>query len=73
MTRLSAGSKTGSVSGQNRGAGHLRPLRQLVRRGLRRGRRKSEQLGVRVARFFLTQYTKTGENIPNCNHIAKWP
>jgi hypothetical protein len=21
---------------------------------------------TRVARFFLTQYTKTGENIPNC-------
>jgi hypothetical protein len=23
--------------------------------------------GCRIARFFLTQYTKTGENIPNCN------
>jgi hypothetical protein len=26
-----------------------------------------------VARFFLAQYTKTGENIPNDHNIAKWP
>jgi hypothetical protein len=27
----------------------------------------------RVARFFVTQYTKTGENIPNYYNITKWP
>jgi hypothetical protein len=26
----------------------------------------------RVARFFLTQYTKTRENIPNYHNITKW-
>jgi hypothetical protein len=29
--------------------------------------------GIRVARFFLTQYTKTRENIPNYHNITKWP
>jgi hypothetical protein len=28
---------------------------------------------TRVARFFLTQYDKTGENIPNCHLIIKSP
>jgi hypothetical protein len=23
--------------------------------------------------FFLTQYTKTGGNIPICNRVSKWP
>jgi hypothetical protein len=27
----------------------------------------------RVARFFLTKYTKTRENIPNYHYITKWP
>jgi hypothetical protein len=27
----------------------------------------------RVARFCLTQYTKTGENIPNDHNITQWP
>jgi hypothetical protein len=27
----------------------------------------------RVARFFLTQYTKTGKTIPNFHLITKWP
>jgi hypothetical protein len=27
----------------------------------------------RVARFFLIQYTKTWENIPNYHNITKWP
>jgi hypothetical protein len=27
----------------------------------------------RVARFILTQYTKTRENIPNYHNITKWP
>jgi hypothetical protein len=26
-----------------------------------------------VARFFLTQYPKTRENIPNNHNITKWP
>jgi hypothetical protein len=28
---------------------------------------------TRVARFLLTQYTKTSENIPNYHNITKWP
>jgi hypothetical protein len=31
------------------------------------------QVFRRVARFFLTQYIKTRENIPNNHNIAKWP
>jgi hypothetical protein len=27
---------------------------------------------IRVARFFLTPYTKTGKNIPNYHNITKW-
>jgi hypothetical protein len=28
--------------------------------------------GARVARLFLTQYTKTKENIPDYHSITKW-
>jgi hypothetical protein len=28
--------------------------------------------GFRAARFFLIQYTKTGENVPNNHNITKW-
>jgi hypothetical protein len=28
---------------------------------------------IRVARFFLTQYTKTKENISNYHNITQWP
>jgi hypothetical protein len=31
------------------------------------------QHSTRVARFFLVQHTKTGENIPNNHKITKWP
>jgi hypothetical protein len=30
-------------------------------------------LHVRVARFFLTQYTTTGKNVPYYQNITKWP
>jgi hypothetical protein len=28
---------------------------------------------ARVARFFLAQYTKARENIPNKHNVTKWP
>jgi hypothetical protein len=30
-------------------------------------------LQIRVARYFLTQYTKTGKNIPKYHNITQWP
>jgi hypothetical protein len=34
---------------------------------------RCQQADRRVARFFLTQYTKTGKNIPKYHNITKWP
>jgi hypothetical protein len=31
-----------------------------------------EKLSARVARFFLIQYTKMGENIPNYKNFTEW-
>jgi hypothetical protein len=41
-------------------------LRKLIRS-------RSVRLCTRVARFLLTQYTKTVHNIPNYHNFTKWP
>jgi hypothetical protein len=40
---------------------------------LKNGFRGSWSVLSRVARFFLTQYTKTRENIPSYRNFTKWP
>jgi hypothetical protein len=33
------------------------------------GNQNKYRVGNRVARFFVAQYTKMGENIPNCQNL----
>jgi hypothetical protein len=46
------------------------PSKSDEKQGLFRGER---DLQPRVARFFLTQFTETRENIPNYHNITKCP